>query len=135
MKIIIIIAALLLSSPGFAATAIIVNSANGAEVSMRDVKKIFLGKIGSFSDGNNAIPMTLSEGDDTRTRFNSEVLGKNEGQYIAYWSKMVFTGNGVPPQEVSSMEELKAEVSKNPSTIGFIDESLVDDSVRVIGTF
>ncbi|MCC2615181.1 phosphate ABC transporter substrate-binding protein [Aestuariibacter halophilus] len=131
----VMMACLLCASPAFAGYVVIVNAGNGAEVSMSDVKKIYLGKKGAFSNGENAIPITLSEGDAVRGQFNDGVLNKNEGQYVAYWSKMVFTGNGVPPREVATMQEVKDLVAKNPSTIGFIDESLVDGSVKVVGSF
>jgi hypothetical protein len=48
---------------------------------------------------------------------------------------MVFTGNGVPPQEVSNVQEMKDVIAKNPSTVGYIDAALVDDTLRVIGRF
>lgn len=135
MKMFTLLFCLLLSSQAFSAYVIVVNSNNAADISKSDVKKIFLGKKGAFSDGSNAIPVNLKEGDAVRGTFISNVLKKNEGQYVAYWSKMMFTGNGVPPQEVASLAEMKKLIAENPATVGFIDESMVDGSVKVIDSF
>jgi hypothetical protein len=50
----------------------------------------------------------------------------------AYWSKIIFTGRGQPPPSVSSDIEMRKRVSENPAAIGYIDRSLVDNSVRVV---
>jgi hypothetical protein len=50
----------------------------------------------------------------------------------AYWAKIIFTGRGQPPQEVRSSAELKKRIAQDPAAIGYIDESLLDDSVRVV---
>ena len=132
-----LIAILLISvmTPALAEGVVVTSQANTAEISLKDVKKIFLGKKGAYADGQKALPVTLIEGDALRAQFNHEVLGKQESQYIAYWSKMVFTGNSVPPQEVSNVQEMKDVIAKNPSTVGYIDAALVDDTLRVIGRF
>jgi len=70
-----------------------------------------------------------------RASFNGGVLGKSESQYSAFWSKLVFTGRGTPPESVSSQEEMLQLVATNPNTLGFIDESLVTDAVKVVSTF
>lgn len=53
----------------------------------------------------------------------------------AYWSKLVFTGKGTPPQEVPGDAEVKALIGSNPSTIGYIDAGSVDASVKVVHKF
>jgi hypothetical protein len=50
----------------------------------------------------------------------------------AYWSKIIFTGRGQPPTEVSDGAELKKRLAANAEAIGYIDASLIDDSVRVV---
>lgn len=134
-KLIIAFVIACLSPVALAANVIIVNPQNSNEITKKDVKRIFLGKKGTFADGKKALPITFAEGDDTRAVFLKSVLRKTESQYVSYWSKLVFTGAGVPPQEVKSMQEMKELVATNPSTIGYIDESLVDGTVKVVDKF
>jgi len=135
MKKLILTLSIVLSFQVSADYVVVINAANKATVSMDDVKKIYMGKVASFSDGSSALPITLKEGNEPRDLFATKVLGKSASQYVAHWSKMIFTGNGTPPQEVDSFEKVKELISKNPSTIGYIDQSMVDDSLIVIGKF
>lgn len=135
MKKLIFTLSVMLSFQALADYVVVVNAANKAAVSMDDVKKIYMGKVASFSDGSSALPIMLNEGNETRDLFSTKVLEKSDSQYIAHWAKMLFTGNGTPPQEVPSFDKVKELVSKNPSTIGYVDESMVDASLKVIGKF
>lgn len=135
MKKLIFTLSVMLSFQALADYVVVVNAANKAAVSMDDVKKIYSGKVASFSDGSSALPIMLNEGNETRDLFSTKVLEKSDSQYIALWAKMLFTGNGTPPQEVDSFDKVKEIVSKNPSTLGYIDESMVDASLKVIGKF
>ncbi|WP_334031206.1 phosphate ABC transporter substrate-binding protein [Alteromonas sp. P256] len=126
---------LLLSTPVFAGTAIIINANNTSGIDIEMVKRIYLGKSKAFPDGSRAIPLTFETGNGLRDIFNKNVLGKSESQYSAFWSKLVFTGRGTPPEMISNEDEMLTLVATNPNTIGFIDESKVDGSVKIVGTF
>lgn len=135
MKKLLIILSVVWSFQAFADYVVVVNVNNTAVVSMDDVKKIYMGQVASFSDGSSAQPIMLLEGDSKRDLFTSQVLNKSDSQFIAHWAKMLFTGNGTPPQEVETMAKVKEMVSTNPANIGYIDESMIDASLRIIGTF
>lgn len=126
---------LLLSMPVFAGTAIIINANNTSGIDVEMVKRIYLGKSKAFPDGSRAIPLTFETGNGLRNIFNKDVLGKSESQYSAFWSKLVFTGRGTPPEMISNENEMLTLVATNPNTIGFIDESKVDGSVKIVGMF
>jgi hypothetical protein len=134
MKIVVALC-FLLSAPLYAGTAVIVNANNNSGVDIDTVKKIYLGKMKAFPDGSRAIPLTFEQGNDTRNAFNNGVLGKSESQYSAFWSKLVFTGRGTPPEMIATDEEMLQLVATNPNTIGFIDESKVSGDVKIVGTF
>jgi ABC-type phosphate transport system substrate-binding protein len=92
---------------------------------------IFLGKTTHFPDGSPALPLDQPEGSTARDEFYSRYAGKTPAQVKAYWSKIIFTGRGQPPMEVATGIELRKRIAENPSAIGYIDQSLVDGSVRV----
>jgi len=60
------------------------------------------------------------------------LLGRSSSQVSAYWSKLVFTGKGIPPKEVSNDAQVIDLVAKNPSVIGYIDKASVTDAVKEI---
>lgn len=123
-----------ISSVSFAEIAVIVHPDNAAELDKGSIKKIFLGKKKSFSTGEKAIALN-NNNDDIYTAFNKSVVKKNKKQLKAYWSKLVFTGKGTPPQEADSDSEVIDLVSDNPNLIGYIDASNVTDDVKVVYQF
>jgi len=121
-------------NPAHAEVAVIVHPSNQQNLSDTDIKNLFSGKQKSFPDGKAAIVLSLPEGDSQLSAFNNKVLGKTDSQMKAYWSKVMFTGKGTPPKEVTQDEMLKL-VAENPSTIGIADAASVNAAVRVIGKY
>ena len=122
----------LVSSLSFAEVAIIVNSGNSSEISDNDIKRMFLGKNKTFSNGESVKAINLKSGNAIRENFEKEVLGKSSSQVKAYWSKLIFSGKAKPLKEGASDSEVLSWVSSTPNAIGYIDASKVDDSVKVI---
>jgi ABC-type phosphate transport system substrate-binding protein len=94
--------------------------------------KIFLGKVSNFPDDGDAVPIDQVEGSPARDEFYAKVVHKNSSQLAAYWAKIIFTGDGRPPEILESNVAVRKAVAKNPNVIGYIDKSALDKSVRVI---
>jgi|SRR5690606_3830110 len=125
----------MISTIAVADVAVIVNPANGDTLSKDDIAKIYMAKTKTFPGGKNATPIDRAEGSPVRVDFVSKVIEKDEAQLKSYWSRLIFTGKGVPPKVVESDADVKSQVAQDPSAIGFIDASAVDGSVKVVGTF
>ena len=96
-----------------------------------DVVKAFLGKKKDLG-GVSVVPVDQGEGNAARNDFYASVVKKSEAQLKSYWSRLIFTGKGQAPQVVGGDAEVKNMVATNPNIIGYIDESAVDGSVKVI---
>jgi ABC-type phosphate transport system substrate-binding protein len=129
------ISCLIFINQSFAEVAVIVHLENNSEFDQTFIKKVFLGKTKSFSNGRTAILLNASQDDPIREQFNSVVLGKSTNQVNAYWSKMMFTGKGVPPQEMASTAEIISAIAENKDAISYIDASAVTSAVKVVGKF
>jgi len=101
-------------------------------LSKAQVADIFLGRTSRFPDGSQAVPIDQIEGAAVRDEFYRELTGKSPAQIKAYWSKIIFTGRGQPPREVLNSAELKKLIAHNPHIIGYMEQSQVDDSVKVL---
>ena len=112
--------------------AVVSSKSSVTVLSKNQVVDIFLGKTSRFPDGEQAVPIDQVEGSAARDEFYAKFSGKSAAQIKAHWSKIIFTGRGQPPREVSDSGEVKKEVEKNPKAIGYIERSLVDGSVRVL---
>jgi ABC-type phosphate transport system substrate-binding protein len=94
--------------------------------------RIFLGKTSTFPDNGTAVPIDQAEGSPIREEFYSKVVHKTSTQLAAYWAKIIFTGDGRPPEILGSNAAVRKAVADNPNAIGYIDKSAVNKSVRVI---
>ncbi|MEH6729199.1 MAG: phosphate ABC transporter substrate-binding protein [Pseudoalteromonas distincta] len=135
MKKLILASALSLCSFGAVAeVAVIVNPGNANALDAETIKKIYLGKAKSFDNGNKVNPATQN-GTAIADEFNSKVVGKSSSQLNAYWSKLVFTGKGTPPEKFDSDQAVIDFVAANGDSIGYIDSNKATNKVKVIATF
>ncbi|KAA8677203.1 phosphate ABC transporter substrate-binding protein [Vibrio gigantis] len=123
----LVVAALLSSMNAFAGLVVIGNPSMG-ELDASTVKKLYLGKAKSLQ----IEAVDLEDGNPAKETFHQAITQKTEAQLQAYWAKRVFTGKGQPPKAVAQESLAKDMVASSSNTIAYIDESLVDSSVKVI---
>lgn len=123
--------------PGFAVAeiAIIVHpSASFTSLTEDQVSRIFLGKTKIFPTGDRAVPINQTSGDEITDKFNLKICKKNESQYRAYWSRLIFTGREIPPKNAGSDKEVIEQVANTPGYVGYIDTAMVNDRIKVVLT-
>jgi ABC-type phosphate transport system substrate-binding protein len=135
--IICLLAPLLLAlfMPGAGAVELVVIvSAKSPVASLRadQVADIFLGQVGRFPDGGDAVALDQGVGSPQRDEFYAKVASKTPALLKAYWSKMIFTGRGQPPREAPGSAAIRKLVADNPALIGYIDRSALDASVKPV---
>lgn len=114
---------------------VVVHPSNTAAMDPAEIAKLYLGRSKNFSDGNTAIPLAQPDSSASTAVFNEKILNKTGSQMKAYWSKLVFTGKGSPPTEMSTDTEIIELVSQNPKMIGYVDKNAVTAAVKVVATF
>jgi ABC-type phosphate transport system substrate-binding protein len=131
-----ILAAALCAVPLHAAASelVVIVSARSAVSALRpeQVADIFLGQIGRFPDGAEAVALDQAVGSPQRDEFYRKVAAKTPPLMKAYWSKMIFTGRGQPPREAPSSAAVRRLVADNPNLIGYIDRAALDASVKPV---
>ncbi|GAA6144994.1 phosphate ABC transporter substrate-binding protein [Thalassolituus maritimus] len=130
-----LLAAILVPAVSVAGIAVIVHPSNEAGISESDIKKIYLGKSTKFPNDADAEPLDQKEGSDVRQQFLDAAVGKSEPQMKSHWSRLIFTGKGVPPKSLSSDADVVSAVAGDPNAIGFVDSSAVTDAVKVVHTY
>lgn len=126
---------LLTSTVTYSDIAIVTHPDNPlSSVSKEEVGKIFLAKTKTFSNGKKIKLLDLEEGDETRDKFYQAVTNKTPSQVKAYWSRLIFTGKGQPPQVFMDSDEVVEAITENPDSIGYIDPDSVTSAVKVILT-
>jgi ABC-type phosphate transport system substrate-binding protein len=123
---------LLFANISMAELVVVVHPSNADALDSKLVQRIFLGKEKKFPSGSETVAVNQSADSSLRQSFDQDVLGRSSSQVSAYWSKLVFTGKGVPPKEVSSDAEVIELVSQNPAVIGYIDRASATDAVKIV---
>lgn len=122
----------LTSSLALAEVVVIVNPSNTSQISNDDIKRIFLGKNKTFSNGDSINAVNLKSGNATRIEFERQALGKSGAQVKAYWSKLIFSGKAKPLKELTKESDILSLVSSTPNAIAYMDANKVDASVKVV---
>jgi len=131
-------AALLLGAlagvPAGAAHLVVIVSARNPVATLRadQVAAIFLGQSARFPDGAEAVPFDMRLGAALRDEFYARVTNKTPALLKAHWSKMVFTGRGQPPAELSDSVAVRRRVAEDADAIGYIERSALDASVHAV---
>jgi len=115
--------------------AVIVHSSNAiGEISVKQIRAIFLRKSNSFPNGMSVEPISQKHDASIHVDFRDKVLRKNRRQLKVYWAKRVFAGKAAPPRVIGYDTDVKKWLATNSNGIGYIDASAVDSSVKVILT-
>ena len=112
--------------------AVIVHQSTGRNLDT-DIKKIY--RSSKFPNDMQAEPLDQKEGSDIRQQFLDAAVGKSEPQMKSHWSRLIFTGKGVPPKSLDSDAAVIDAVAGDPKAIGFVDSSAVTDAVKVVMTY
>ena len=134
MKLFSALLILLFSVATYAEVVVIVHPSNNNSFTKEEIESLFMVKKSSFADGSKASAYYLSADDVARHQFDEKVLGKSSSQLKAYWSKLVFTGKGTPPPELSNSSDAVAKVAGDASAIAYVDKAAVKEGVKVVFT-
>lgn len=114
------------------AVVVVSSHSNLLALSKQQVTSLFLGQATTFPDGRHANVFNQPIGSEIRNEFHIKLTGMNPAQLNAYWSMRVFSGNGRPPKELNDSIDVKKRLNENPNSIGYIEKSVLDDSLRVV---
>jgi ABC-type phosphate transport system substrate-binding protein len=103
-----------------------------ASLTSDQVSDIFLGKMTSLADGTKITVIDHQDGEAIKDEFYEQVVGKSASQLKAFWAKVIFTGEGMPPKAYSGDKAVRDHVSRTPGAIGYVDAESVDKSVKVL---
>ncbi len=132
LRTLLLLAALLASSPNRAEILIVTSNRSGPiELTREQAEKLYLGRSTTLSDGSSASLVDLPNG-SVRDEFYLKLTGKNPAQIQAYWSRLVFTGRALPPREARSMAEARQWLTDTPNLIGYLDRNEPTAGMRIL---
>ena len=103
-----------------------------AQISLDTARDIYLGRMTMLPGGGKVIAVDQKDNTPAKIAFQEKVLKMKPGEVKAHWSKLIFSGAGVPPSVVGGNNEVRNWVASNPNGLGYIDKQAVDSSVKIL---
>ncbi len=95
------------------------------DFSKQSLVRIYAMKKRYWSDGTPVTVFTLASDNNTHKSFVTHYLRMQPYQLKRLWHRLVFSGTGSIPQEVSSKDIMLEKVKSTPGAIGYIDHSQI----------
>jgi len=136
MRALRILALILSTLPLYARSDIfvIVNAANPVgPLSQKEVLDIYMGRKRVFPTGEYVLSFDQARDGAVREQFYKMLTGMSLSQVNGYWSRLMFTGQLLPPQTLPDDKTVLEVVRRNSGAIGYVEAPPTDDpSVMVI---
>ncbi len=110
---------------------IIVNKNNPTNnITIVELKQIYLGNKTTFSNGKNII---LMEQNNIKERFYDQLLGWSTLKIKKYWMRLIFSGeNSIAPKEFKNLNRLKDFILANEGAIAFVHLTEPDTTLKFL---
>lgn len=113
--------------------AVVINAKNPtSKLSNEVVGDLYLRRATHFPGDGEAKLLDQSPNSAVYENFYLQVAQKTPAQVQSYWSRLVFAGKGRPPKQAASAADIKQMVKENREMMGYVDQALVDQSVKVV---
>lgn len=97
-------------------------NSQSSKFTREDLREIFFGRRTQWPDGSPLKVYVLPDQNAVHIRFVKEVLGIYPYQLRSAWDRMIYSGTGVPPIVVDSVEQMQIKIQQTPDAIGYIEK-------------
>jgi len=126
-------AALAVWLPAHADIFVVVPAASAVKtMTQKEVVDIYMGRTRAFAGGEFALPFDLPREHPGRAAFYQALTGMGPAQINSYWSRLMFSGQVMPPQPLPGEAAMADVVKRNPSAIGYLLQEPADKALRVV---
>jgi len=111
---------------------IIHRAVNSITISKDTLQAIFSMRLRKWPDGSPIKVFVLKGDNPTHISFCKITLNIYPHQLRRTWNRLVYSGTGQAPIEVSSSKQLLELVATTPGSIGYTERSFLNDTVRPV---
>lgn len=101
-------------------------------MSQKEVVDLYMGRTRAFPGGDFALPFDLPRDHPGRAAFYQALTGMAPAQVNSYWSRLMFSGQTMPPQPLPSEQAMADLVKRNPSAVGYLLQEPSDKALRIV---
>ena len=113
--------------------AIVINSDVGEKIlSVNSLRSIFSMHKKTWADGTKIRVFVFPDDNALHQSVAKEKLNVFPYQLRANWDRLVFSGTGQAPIQVSSNEEMLERIANTPGAIGYLWKANINENVHVL---
>ena len=133
-KCLVLAAAAAAATPPAAAEFFIVTHVGNAQpaLTQKEAVDLFMGRNRAFANGDFARTLDLPRDHPRRAAFYQALTGMNAVQVNSYWSRLMFSGQNMPPQALPDEAAVIDAVKRNPSALGWLSKEPTDKQLRTL---
>ncbi|WP_041713835.1 hypothetical protein [Paraglaciecola sp. T6c] len=125
--------ALLICTHARADFYIVAHSSNQQQsLSQKEAVNLFMGRSRAFANGEFALVFDLPRSKPVSGAFYRALTGLSMAQVNSYWSRLMFSGQNMPPQPLPNERAMIDIIKRNPSAIGWLTSVPKDENLRVL---
>lgn len=94
----------------------------------KEVLELYMGRTRAFPNGDFALLFDMPRNSAVRADFYLALTGMNQAQINSYWSRLMFTGQTLPPQTLPDDAAMVDIVRRNPSALGYLGHAPAEGS-------
>ena len=80
----------------------------------------FLRRTTRWPDDTPILPVDLAPDARARARFTQDILARSVASVRSYWQQRIFSGQGLPPPELTDDDAVVSYVLNHPGAIGYV---------------
>ena len=112
---------------------VVVNPASGIDMLTRDeIVNIFMGRQQRLGERTVALPLDMAASNAEKASFYTFLLEKDLAEVNSYWARLIFSGQGSPPRQIDTAEQVREAVLANVGAIGYLPEGAPTDGLTVV---
>lgn len=101
-------------------------------MTQKEVVDLYMGRTRAFPGGEFALPFDLPREHAGRAAFYLALTGMGPAQVNSYWSRLMFSGQTMPPQSVADEAAMIDIVKRTPGAVGWVRKEPADKQLRVL---
>ena len=122
-----------LALPARADFYIVVHASNPQRaLTQKEAVDLFMGRSRAFANGDFALIFDLPRDNPRRGAFYQSLTGMSVAQVNSYWSRLMFSGQSVPPQSLPDETAMTGILRRNPSALGWLSKEPIDAGLRTV---
>jgi hypothetical protein len=127
------LAGLACAAPARADFYIVVHASNPQRsLTQKEAVDLFMGRSRAFANGDFALIFDLPRDHPRRASFYQALTGMSVAQVNSYWSRLMFSGQSVPPQSLPDEAAMSNILRRNPSALGWLSKEPTEPGLRSV---